>query len=230
VWFVDQPPRWLTEKELAETRAKWGDSPPPRLIVPRSESAAIRTLKQLASAQQSFRKARYVDQDGDGVAEYGFLRELAGRSPFRRARRPSSLREVPFYTSGPINTNGELLQGGYVYHMFLPSDDKAGNDATPEPAKIPGLKSRDADAQEERWCCYAWPAKLGETGNRAFVINQQGMVYETDNTVQKYDGPGHGPRTGNEAFAKGTRNLKGKLASTDKGEKANDGGNWQPAK
>ena len=37
----------------------------------------------------------------------------------------------------------------------------------------------DADNAELAWCAYAWPANFGNTGNRAFFVNQQGEILGT---------------------------------------------------
>ncbi len=156
------------------------------------------------------------------------LHNIADRA--RQYRQEATLRQRFLQVMGTLNAKGEATKTGYVYHMFLPSGDKAKGDALPETKKLPAGDKRHADAQEVRWCCYAWPEKVSETGKRAFVITQKGQVFETDNSLQRYSGAGGGPKTGNEAFVKGTRNLKGEFANADKGQKAGDGGKWQPVK
>lgn len=48
-----------------------------------NETAAISTLRNLHSAQEQFREACRVDEDGDGVGEYGTFLELSGAATLR---------------------------------------------------------------------------------------------------------------------------------------------------
>ena len=43
-----------------------------------TRAAQMNCLASIHAAQFQFREACYVDQDGDGVGEFGFLSELAG--------------------------------------------------------------------------------------------------------------------------------------------------------
>lgn len=209
----------------------------PIIFVPRqregrklaNEQAVIGTLKAIANGQQTFQTRRYVDQDWDGTGEYGFLQEITGVA--RNVRIDSGGRggggpgigEILPRALGVLDANGIATKSGYMFHMFLPSGDLAGVDAIAETPVLPAGDDHNADDQETRWCCYAWPAKLGVTGERAFVINQQGMVYETDNRTQRYSGAATTP-TANAAFRPGTPNIDGPLAA---GAARIDGGVWK---
>jgi hypothetical protein len=85
--------------------------------------------------------------------------------------------------------------------------------------------------QEVRWACYGWPASLGNSGNRAFVISQQGEVFSTANKdVQDYDATTNIPGP-DEAFvvtgAEVALNLEGQFITGD--TTCADGGPWLPA-
>ena len=43
-----------------------------------NETSTIGTLRSLSSAEAEFQARQIVDQDADGLGEYGFLQELAG--------------------------------------------------------------------------------------------------------------------------------------------------------
>ena len=43
-----------------------------------NETAAVTNLKQIRTAQAQFQSGVYVDQDADGIGEFGFFRELGG--------------------------------------------------------------------------------------------------------------------------------------------------------
>lgn len=88
----------------------------------------------------------------------------------------------------------------------------------------------DANFQETRWCVYAVPQTVRNTGNRAFVINQQAEVYATTNVgVQGYDLANIGPLLAlpDAAYEIGVVNIGGKFA-VGVGA-AQDGGTWVPA-
>ena len=52
-----------------------------------NESSAVTTLHIITAAQDEFRAATEVDQDGDKKGEYGFLGELLGVAPLRGSQR-----------------------------------------------------------------------------------------------------------------------------------------------
>ena len=53
---------------------------------------------------------------------------------------------------------------------------------------VSGLGVLHGNAQEWGHACYAWPVTNGQTGRRAFVINQSGDLLQSDNAVQQYSG------------------------------------------
>jgi prepilin-type N-terminal cleavage/methylation domain-containing protein len=193
-----------------------------------NEQAAVGSLKAVANAQQTFQTKRYVDQDLDGTGEYGFLQELTGvagnvRNDGGTEAGGPIIGEILAQALGTLDVNGIASKGGYLFHMYLPTDDTvAGGDAVAEPQVLPAGVAANSDAQEARWCCYAWPVNRGNTGDRAFVINHQGNVYETDNKVQLYSSAAVAP-TANAAFVPGTLNVNGALAA---GAAGVDGGIW----
>jgi hypothetical protein len=58
-----------------------------------NESAAISALRKIATAQDEFRAAAWVDEDGDGVGEAGTFLEMSGAAVLRgfAARRVTSI-------------------------------------------------------------------------------------------------------------------------------------------
>ena len=45
------------------------------------------------------------------------------------------------------------------------------------------------DSGERLWCCYAWPLRIGRTGQRAFFVNEDQIIYAYDNRdVFRYSG------------------------------------------
>lgn len=95
-------------------------------------------------------------------------------------------------------------RSGYLYRVYLPSG---------------------TDCREERWAAYAWPVEAGVTGNRCFVINQEGQIYQAPNAGPRYDGQ-DAPADGNEAYAEGAKNMEGSIVSD--GNESADGQRWTP--
>lgn len=193
-----------------------------------NETATIGNLRSLASAQAAFQARQVVDQDTDGHGEYGFLQELAGRVVPRggvNALDPPSISQ----TLGNAVGVGIVTKSGYALVMFLPGGAGAPIQEPP-PGAFPAADAADANRQEVTWCCYAIPMAINNTGNRAFVINQQSQVYASSNTdVQDYDLMNIAPLMANPnaAFELGVTNLDGKFAvGIGAGQ---DGGTWVPA-
>ncbi len=193
-----------------------------------NETSTIGTLRSLASSQAEFQARQIVDQDADGLGEYGFLQELAGSVIPRGA---AGLLDPPSISQslGNVDALGITTKSGYVFVFFLPG---GGGAEIQEPAlgAFPGAVAADANFQETRWACYAIPQTIRNTGNRAFVINQQAEVYATTNvSVQNYDLANLAALQANPdaAYEAGVTNLAGKFA-VGVGA-AQDGATWVPA-
>ena len=158
-----------------------------------NESAAIATLRSLSSAQAQIQSSAAIDTDADGSGEYGFFAELAGTQPLRvsaagvPAAGAAGLDELdPSVLSaafGVVNANSSVTRSGYNFQIFLPGPTGVG---TPGIAEDPGGGALlgpfpDSDNGEVLWACYAWPMDVNNTGNRAFFINQEGDLLQTQN-------------------------------------------------
>jgi prepilin-type N-terminal cleavage/methylation domain-containing protein len=198
-----------------------------------NETAAIGTLTTLRTVQAQFQQAIVVDQNGNGIGEYGLFQELSGQEVCRASTHARTPGEFISQELGAVDANGITSKAGYHYLIYLPTD---GNG----PAKSEGdidlaaSVSADADEQEVRWCCYAWPVSRLETGNRCFVVNQTGTVYQSQNDAdgQLYTGTGTVPApeaafiavAGNPPIT----NLGGRFPRMGSGETGADGGTWVP--
>lgn len=152
-----------------------------------NEASAIATLRSLASGQAQFQASTLVDGDADGIGEYGYCGELAGTHAMRSGTGrkygigPATI-DLPVLPAsfGKIE-GGAIARTGYHYRVFLP--DAAGQGVSERetgganPARLP-----DPDRCEVLWCAYAWPTTAGESGERAFFINQEGDILQTANT------------------------------------------------
>lgn len=171
-----------------------------------NESAAISTLRSIASAQAQIQSAAAIDSDADGGGEYAYFGELSGADPLRISVAGAE-------TAGVVGTDelnpamlsnafgdvaaSTVQRSGYVFQIFLPSATAAGvTGAVPEDATggMYGAVLPDPDNCEILWMAYAWPADVNKTGNRAFFINQEGDLLQMNNRIAApYDGPAAGP-------------------------------------
>jgi len=147
-----------------------------------NESAAIATLKNISSGQSQCQASGVIDANSNGQGEYGYFGELSGRV----AIRGSTATITPPVLSAAFGNiaASRVTRSGYVFQMFLPDPTAQGiaEDAT---GGYTG-SSVDAGQSEVLWCCYAWPAVAGNSGNRTFFINQSGDVLATNGASTQY--------------------------------------------
>jgi len=205
-----------------------------------NETAAIATLRNLSSAQAQCQASGVIDGDGDGSGEYGYFGELSGTDPVRAfvggAQVVGAVTITPPVLSGAFgnvaagpNGGGVVTRSGYMFQMWLPDangvgivEDPAGGAAAPVAANVA------PDLCETTWCAYAWPINRGNSGNRAFFVNQQGDVLQTLNNTMKYSGNAIAPNA-SAAFAAATgvaTHINTALAITDPLKKGMDGEVW----
>ena len=176
-----------------------------------NESAAIATMRSIASAQEQFKAIAVVDMDHDDHGEYGYIGEMSGAVPLRgskdRLTRPLL---APHFQEVQ---DGVCIRSGYVFRVDLPGP---GGMPLPEGMRG-GAGSRVLpDAAEAGWVVYAWPLDLGSTGKRAFVLDESGDLYSTANEgdLQRYTGLDHMPAgdaaylTSNSNRERGTRSVR----------------------
>ena len=204
-----------------------------------NETAAIGTLTTLRTVQAQFQQAIVVDQNGNGIGEYGLFQELSGQEIPRGAvgaRTPGEFISQELGAVDPLN--GIATKAGYLFLIFLPTGGGAAEsefDIGIGPALQAAVVAANGTVQEVRWACYAWPVSNTETGTRAFVVNQTGTVYQSPNDAagQLYSGLTNPPAP-NAAYATdaaaGTdgTNLAGRFPRLGAGEVGQDGGTWVP--
>ena len=192
-----------------------------------NESAAIATLKNLSSSQAQVQASGVIDTNGNGAGEYGYFQELSGGSNVRADNNSDGvsdaistvIRVTPPVLSGAfanLDTGGRILRSGYYFQMYLPG---MGGSPTPESATMVGVAAADA---EVLWCCYSWPASRGNSGNRAFFINQAGDVLSTNNATARFSGTTTVP-TGSSAFLSGRTLMSASVSVNNTG---NSGDRW----
>ena len=213
-----------------------------------NENAAIATLRSIAAAQQMFRAYNSSDTDGDGGGEYGFFGELAGATALRvqdpttgqpmLGSAPDDLLDPAFLTSafGRLTADhrgdGVVERQGYCFKIYLPGSTTSGVTPGVGEDTTGGTRSTDlgtgwdSNNCEILWCAYAWPAETGTTGNRAFVINQEGELLQCDNETTAYGGLTSTPSF-DAAYSNETAgDMMGYLGLSERGLTANDGNTW----
>jgi prepilin-type N-terminal cleavage/methylation domain-containing protein len=193
----------------------------PNLLASRlsaNETVAIATLRSMAAAQIQFREAGRVDDDADGIGEYGGFLELTGAGA---GRMVSPL--VPPVLSGAfgvLDANGTASRGGYLFRLALPGPGGLG---IPEPAVgFDAASGVVSDLAEAAWCAYAWPARYDATGHRCFFVNHSAEIRSTEDAA--YSGTAAGPAP--EAAYAAAGPITGPLAAG--GAAAADGNVWKP--
>jgi prepilin-type N-terminal cleavage/methylation domain-containing protein len=170
----------------------------PRLMAARlsaNESAAISTLRSLTSAQAQVQSSGAVDTDADGSGEYCYFGELSGIDPLRILPVGGGAPALGVVGTDELNPAvlsaafgnvalARVTRSGYIYQMFLPAATvgaaTAGLAEAPNGGAVAGAFP-DPDNCEILWACYAWPMNAGQTGNRAFMVNQEGDLLQTRN-------------------------------------------------
>jgi len=174
--------QWKFNAEVPEETFTFTPPPDAKLdeqeILRNSSKAKVFIQAAALIVQPAFRDDALVDQDGDGVGEYGFLQELLGTAGLR-GRRGVKKPEYILLPDVPLELVDGVFQGsGYCFKLYLPGD--GGGVLSEEKGKpLPLAKSQGIDMQEKHFVVYAWPKKVGETGVRAYAVCEDGEVWQT---------------------------------------------------
>ena len=185
-----------------------------------NESSAIGTLRTIISAQAQAQTRGAIDSDTDGIGEYLYLAELSGRVNLRGTAL--TLDPAAVSVSLGIVQNSAVNKAGYHFALHLPDAGGGGVAEDPTGGKA-AVAAVDPNNCETFWVCYAWPVTNGQTGRRAFVINQSGDLVQSDNSVQAYSGTAVQP-SADAAYV--AASILGVLSVGGNPGPAQDGGNW----
>ena len=189
-----------------------------------NESAAIATLKNISSGQSQCQASGVIDTNGNGQGEYGFFGELSGRVAVRNSTGATQTISPPVLSTAFGNvTAARVSRSGYLFQMYLPdatgggiAEDATGGDATND-------NGVDAGQAETLWCCYAWPQVQGNSGKRAFFVNQSGDVLATNGIGTAYSGTVTFPPQNAAFLATTSGNMGDRVSSNGTGV---DGNFW----
>lgn len=195
-----------------------------------SHRSALRLLDAIRSAQASVRASGAIDADNDGVGEAATLQELANAIDHIRAPgSPPRFRESYLRPEfGQVDANGVATVAGYCFRVWLPG--KGGTFVSETPgARGAGV---DADAGEDEWGVYAWPAQYGTTGRFTFFVNDAEVLVAD---LPAHSGAANGPEPTAALMAPdppgrtGKRGVPSLVATATPGEKGLDGNLWRDA-
>jgi prepilin-type N-terminal cleavage/methylation domain-containing protein len=191
-----------------------------------NESAAIATLKNISSGQSQCQASGVIDVNGNGQGEYGFFGELSGRVAVRNNTGATQTISPPVLSTafGNVTAQSNVSRSGYLFRMYLPDaagagiteDATTGGDATND-------NGVDAGQAETLWCCYAWPQVQGNSGKRAFFVNQSGDVLATNGIGVAYSGTTSVPAQNVAFLATTSGNMGDRVSSNATGT---DGNFW----
>jgi prepilin-type N-terminal cleavage/methylation domain-containing protein len=199
-----------------------------------NETAAVATLRNLASAQAQVQASGAIDGDGDGSGEYGYFAELSGAKNVRAfvagAQAIGATKVTPPVMSGAfgnVDANGNVARSGFYFKLFLPTAAGLGTAEDAGGGAAGSIGTLAPDLCETTWCAYAWPINRGNSGNRAFFVNQMGDVLQCLNNTVMYNGTTVMPPA-DAAFAAGgaAGAINGALANTTASKLGMDGEVW----
>jgi len=195
----------------------------PNLIKARmtaTEGAAVGNLDTVVKAQAVFQVSNDLDQDTDGVGEYGVMRELAGETTLRLG--PDPLEQPPLTAVFRPATN-TAKKSGYWFRCYVPgSDDNRLSAAVAGDHDLGPGDPDTTDLQEVHFVLYAWPVRRGRTGVTCYAVSEQLDKYYSNAVSVRYNGTDDAPfahaffSTGSATFADGI------------GGTGNDGNVWAP--
>lgn len=188
-----------------------------------NESAAISTLKSIASSQAQCQVSAVIDDNDNGRGEFGYFGELSGVDPVRAGGGLGTERVAPPNLSqafGQISA-GRARRSGYTFQMYLPDSAGGWVSEAPNGGAVPGAVS--AVQAEILWACFAWPISYPSSGKRAFFINHNGDVLGCSNSVARYDGSTVAPIAGTYGMINAGSTMASTIAANATGA---DGERW----
>jgi hypothetical protein len=147
----------------------WNAFPDERL--PREPSAAASALKNtILPAEVQCQAGGAIDDNRNGLGEYGFLSELSGLAPVpASATAPAGATTTLAFLAPAWRAPVPTVEG-YRFAVYLP-DGPDGALSDPYPLHARGDPG-NAGLRESHWIAYAWPAD--HRFRFAFAIDQSG--------------------------------------------------------
>lgn len=131
---------------------------------------AVSRLREVLFAQDTLRRAGWIDPDGDGVGSAASLSELCGGPPLRG--QPE--RELPVLKCGELVETPLGLaarSGAYLYTVCLPAPGGAWS--------ADSRRGVDEERAERHFRAYAWP-EAAMPFDRVFFLDQQENILSAE--------------------------------------------------
>jgi prepilin-type N-terminal cleavage/methylation domain-containing protein len=179
-----------------------------------NETAAIATLRNLTSAEAMAQGGGKIDCDADGIGEFGCFVELTGTKGVRKGPVSGTPPACDWTNAGTlfsptvlsaalasVDAGGFVTKSGYAFQIFLPNGAAQALfvHETGPAASAAFPTTIGCDMAETTWCAYAIPVARGNSGNRAFFVNQAGDVLQSPNETIPHQGVATA-LNGNSAF------------------------------
>jgi hypothetical protein len=133
-----------------------------------TEQRAVSWLRDVLFAQDSMRKAGWIDPDRDGIGSAALLSELCSGDPQRgQAGRPHAVLTCGELVDTPLGPAAR--KGGYLFTVCLPLQG-GGWSANASPRL-------DEEAAERSFIAYAWPDVDGRFDD-AFFLDQEENIQQ----------------------------------------------------
>lgn len=136
---------------------------------PADAEAALVQLKRIVGFEYAFQSDLRIDEDGDGVGEFGTLAELAPGGPGWSATAP--------FLTDPAFALPEPIIRGHRFSLWLPDGHGASatrgaiRDGSPDGVRMRGL----------RFVAYAWPENCETDGGWILATDQTGRLWRSRN-------------------------------------------------
>lgn len=185
-----------------------------------NQSAAVATLRALATAQFKFKTMNLVDLNYDSAAEYGSFAELTGKDFLRGSGGDKLAPNLLSVRFSQMDADGRVPNQGYNLALYLP--DAAGVGIRETPGS--GMAGVDPGMAASYWTCVAWPVEHGSTGKFTYFVNQQGEVMKTK---AKYSGKTNEPAAGCALTGVAADHINSQSLAVN--QVGADGNEWLPA-
>ncbi len=134
------------------------------------------------AAQIQFQSAGYLDDDANGIGEYGFIEQLTGHKPTLSADGTINVKagEIALLT-GPIAQERaddvDVEFAGYYFAMYLPDGRGGMYDYAGYMRDLD--KKHGAHLREQHYLVLAWPVQVDETKRHIWVMTEDGLLRST---------------------------------------------------
>jgi hypothetical protein len=132
----------------------------------RNELAVVEALQGYCDAQREYAEE---DRDGDGVLEYA--RRFSSGPGKHDGLYWATPEGEPMSPAGPLFDTGDVTDGYHGYRFRILEAQGAAASGGARPYLSGGHLANG-------FAIVAWPARHGETGVMAFVVNHDGVVYQ----------------------------------------------------